>query len=188
MQAKNIKKTLKWTIALTLALNLVFMVKDISDDFHEGAGLGHIGPEIFIILGTVLTAILALLQVIRFGEQTETLKAEVAELKVANEDWQNRTRSYSEGLSLEIDRQMARWGLSLAEKEIALLLLKGLTNKEISEIRSTSEHTIKQQSSAIYRKSGLKSRSELSAFFLEDLLSVSHQSRIQSQMTEIRFI
>ena len=37
-------------------------------------------------------------------------------------------------------------------------------------IRDTSEATIRQQALAIYRKSGLRSRSELSAFFLEDLL------------------
>ncbi len=50
------------------------------------------------------------------------------------------------------------------------MLLKGLSHKEISEIRSTSETTIRQQALAVYRKSGLRSRAELSAFFLEDLL------------------
>jgi hypothetical protein len=50
------------------------------------------------------------------------------------------------------------------------LLLKGLTHKEIAEARSTTETTIRQQALALYRKSGLRSRAELSAFFLEDLL------------------
>jgi DNA-binding NarL/FixJ family response regulator len=46
----------------------------------------------------------------------------------------------------------------------------GLSHKEIAGIRATSETTIRQQSLAIYRKAGLHNRSELSAFFLEDLL------------------
>jgi hypothetical protein len=37
-------------------------------------------------------------------------------------------------------------------------------------MRSTSETTIRQQALSIHRKSRLKNRSELSAFFLEDLL------------------
>jgi DNA-binding CsgD family transcriptional regulator len=59
--------------------------------------------------------------------------------------------------------------LTLAEKETALLILKGLSNKEIAGIRSASELTVKQQTNAIYKKSGLSSRAQLIAFFLEDL-------------------
>jgi len=59
--------------------------------------------------------------------------------------------------------------LTPAEREVGLLLLKGLSHKEAAT-RATSETTIRQQALAIYRKSGLRNRSELSAFFLEDLL------------------
>jgi len=50
------------------------------------------------------------------------------------------------------------------------LLLKGLTNKEIAGVRNTSVPTVRSQTNAIYSKSGLSGRSELAAFFLEDLL------------------
>ena len=171
MKSKDVKKFMRWTIGFTLGLNLLFIIKDISDDVREGAGFWHIGPEIAIVVGTVATAVLALVHLMRMKVHTDQLRSQVAELEVANRDWQERTRSYAYGLSAEIDAQLATWGLSQAEKEIALLLMKGLSNKEIAEIRETSEHTIKQQSSAVYKKSGLGSRSSLSAFFLEDLLS-----------------
>jgi DNA-binding NarL/FixJ family response regulator len=74
------------------------------------------------------------------------------------------------GLGEAIDRQFVRWHLTPAEREVGLLLLKGLSHKEAAAARSTSETTIRQQALAIYRKSGLRNRSELSAFFLEDLL------------------
>ena len=54
--------------------------------------------------------------------------------------------------------------------EVGFLLLKGITLKEIADIRQTQLKTVQQQSQSIYQKTGLASRSELAAFFLEDLL------------------
>jgi len=65
----------------------------------------------------------------------------------------------------------ARWRQSTpAEREIALFILKGLSAKEIADLRDTSERTIRQQAQAIYSKANLSGRAALSAFFLEDLL------------------
>jgi DNA-binding NarL/FixJ family response regulator len=43
--------------------------------------------------------------------------------------------------------------------------------KEIADIRQTQEKTVRTQATTIYKKSGLSGRQELSAFFLEDILS-----------------
>jgi DNA-binding CsgD family transcriptional regulator len=75
-----------------------------------------------------------------------------------------------EGLGEAIDRQFARWQLTPAEREVGLLLLKGLSHREVADVRATSEPTVRQQALMVYRKSGLRNRSDLSAFFLEDLL------------------
>jgi DNA-binding CsgD family transcriptional regulator len=84
--------------------------------------------------------------------------------------WRSRTSEMMQGLGALIDRQFADWSLSSAEREVALLLLKGLSLKAIAEVRETSERTVRQQALAIYRKAGVAGRAELSAFFLEDLL------------------
>ena len=73
-------------------------------------------------------------------------------------------------LGAAIDRQFDRWGLSPAERESALLQLKGLRHRDIAELHQTSERTVRQQALSVYRKSGLNGRSDLAAFFLEDLL------------------
>jgi DNA-binding NarL/FixJ family response regulator len=96
-----------------------------------------------------------------------------ADLEVARheaERFRGEAREALRGLGEAIDRQFDRWNLTPAEREVGLLLLKGLTHKEIADARSTSETTIRQQALAVYRKSGLHGRAELSAFFLEDLL------------------
>jgi hypothetical protein len=54
---------------------------------------------------------------------------------------------------------------------VALLLLKGLSLKEIAAIRVTTERTVRAQARSLYSKAGLTGRAALSAFFLEDLLA-----------------
>jgi len=80
------------------------------------------------------------------------------------------TQDLLRGLSDQIDRQFEKWGLTAAEREIALLMLKGLRHKEIASLRGTSERTVRQQALTIYKKAGLDGRTDLTAFFLEDLL------------------
>jgi DNA-binding NarL/FixJ family response regulator len=54
---------------------------------------------------------------------------------------------------------------------VALLLLKGLSLKEIATVRATSERTVRAQARSLYSKAGLTGRAALSSFFLEDLLA-----------------
>ena len=54
--------------------------------------------------------------------------------------------------------------------QIAFLIIKGFSLKEIASLRGTSEKTVRDQSSKIYLKTNLSGRAELTAFFLEDLL------------------
>jgi DNA-binding NarL/FixJ family response regulator len=54
---------------------------------------------------------------------------------------------------------------------VALLLLKGLSLKEVAAVRATAERTIRAQARSVYSKAGLTGRAALSAFFLEDLLA-----------------
>jgi DNA-binding CsgD family transcriptional regulator len=86
------------------------------------------------------------------------------------ERWRQEAGDLIAGLSEAIDRQLDRWGLSPAEKDVALLLLKGLSHKEIGRVRDVSEATVRQQARALYQKAGLGGRHDLAAFFLEDLL------------------
>ena len=61
------------------------------------------------------------------------------------------------------------WGLTPTEREVARLVLKGCSNAEIAEIRSSATGTIKAQTHAIYTKSGLAGKSQLMSFLLEEL-------------------
>lgn len=70
----------------------------------------------------------------------------------------NRSRARSASHS-----RSAAWaeGLTRRERQIVDLLLKGLSNKEIASRLSVSERTIKNQLSALHRKTKVRGRLEL---------------------------
>jgi DNA-binding CsgD family transcriptional regulator len=63
-----------------------------------------------------------------------------------------------------------QWGLTKAEKDVALFAIKGMSTAEIAGLRTTSEGTIKAQTNAIYRKAGVTGRPQLLSLFIEDLM------------------
>ena len=91
--------------------------------------------------------------------------------RIQGRQWRDETRSLLKGLGEAIDRQFLTWKLTEAERDVGLLILKGLSLKEIAATRVTSERTIRAQARSIYAKAGLSGRAALSAFFLEDLLA-----------------
>ena len=91
--------------------------------------------------------------------------------RIQGRQWRDETRALLKGLGEAIDRQFLTWRLTEAERDVGLLILKGLSLKEIAAVRVTSERTIRTQARSIYAKAGLSGRAALSAFFLEDLLA-----------------
>lgn len=65
------------------------------------------------------------------------------------------------------------WELTAAERDVALLAIKGLTIAQIAEMRESREGTVKAQCSAIYRKAGVSGRPQLISLFVEELMAGS---------------
>jgi len=66
------------------------------------------------------------------------------------------------------------WGLTPAERDVALFAIKGLSTAEIASMRATSEGTVKAQTNAIYRKAAVNGRGQLLSLFIEDLMADAH--------------
>lgn len=130
--------------------------------------------ELLKIAPVVITSVgVALLFRITQRQRDEHLHV-IRELEVARlqgQRWRSESRALLNGLGQAIDAQFTRWNLTDAEREVALLLLKGLSTKEIAAVRAGSERTVREHARAIYHKAGLTGRAALSAFFLEDLLA-----------------
>lgn len=67
-------------------------------------------------------------------------------------------------------QRFEEWGLTPAERDVALFAIKGMSLAEIATLRSTSEGTVKAQTAAIYRKAGVSGRPQLLSLFIEDLM------------------
>ena len=70
-----------------------------------------------------------------------------------------------------VDENFTKWGLTPAERDVALFTIKGLSLAEIADLRGTSEGTIKAQTNAIYRKASVSGRPQLLSLFIEDLMN-----------------
>ncbi len=160
----------RWVITAILFGTAVIVGADLITDSREGVRWWHLAAEGSVAL-TALLGVVFLLRgsfALKRSLAVEVLKSNTLQEKA--EEWRKKAKTHTEGLSQEIDRQLESWKLSPSEKEVSLLLLKGLSLKEIADIRKTTEKTARAQSAAIYEKSGLSGRSELAAYFLEDLL------------------
>jgi DNA-binding CsgD family transcriptional regulator len=69
-----------------------------------------------------------------------------------------------------LNARFDEWGLTAAERDVALFAIKGLTVQEIARLRETSEGTVKAQTAAIYRKADVSGRPQLLSLFIEDLM------------------
>lgn len=158
-------------ILVSVLLGIVFFVSyDVWSDYHSGSPLSHLVVEAGVILLASMGAFFVLSQNSALRKEVQLTQHELSELKSQATQWKTENQTLIQGLSQAIDRQMQDWQFTPAEKEVALLLLKGLSFKEISSIRESTEKTVRHHAQKIYEKSKLAGRAELSAFFLEDLL------------------
>lgn len=158
-------------MAVFLAVLLFTTGMDIWQDSSAGDGLAQIALDLVVVSAIgALAVYVFILEPLRARSENRQLSENVEEQSAALDRASGIARKHLEGLGVYIKAQFDDWGLTPAEQEVALLLLKGLSMKEVSEIRSVSERTIRQQATTIYGKAGLSGRASLSAFFLEDLL------------------
>ncbi len=83
---------------------------------------------------------------------------------------QERLRRASGAFLDLLEERFLEWGLTPAERDVALFAIKGMSTAEISVLRATSEGTVKAQTNAIYRKAGVSGRSQLLSLFIDDLM------------------
>jgi DNA-binding CsgD family transcriptional regulator len=165
-----------WTSIAMFAFIAVLMAIDLVIDVREVGWVPSQAFELFVFVLALAGIAIHGWQLASARSMSERLGRELTETRAEAQRWSREAKDVLNGLGAAIDRQFEKWALSPAERDVALLQLKGLRHKEIAELRKTSERTVRQQALAIYRKAGLTGRTDLAAFFLEDLLlpSVRH--------------
>jgi DNA-binding CsgD family transcriptional regulator len=148
---------------------------DLVSDYGAGTSLWHLAAEFAVLVAAGIGIVSLWLRLKAARRSVRALERDVEAAKRQAEQWRSEARELLAGLAAAIDRQFARWTLTAAEKEIAMLLLQGLGHKQIAGRRDTSERTVREQARSVYHKAGLQGRSELAAFFLGGLLQAQQQ-------------
>jgi DNA-binding NarL/FixJ family response regulator len=148
----------RYSSAIILAAATLFFAYDIVVDLLDGdESMLHMIIESLVFIAISLVLFAELWRVNRLQQEVQQERGKTARLS---------------GELLAVMRgEFANWGLSSSESEVALLLIKGLSMKEISQARDVKEKTIRQQATSVYAKSGCAGRHELVARFIEDLMS-----------------
>ncbi len=159
----------KLATGFLVAISIISFI-DIFEDLVHGKTLDYLAVEGSIFLIAILGTFLIVRENITVRKQNVKLQTDLDKSRADLLIWKEDSEKLLAGLGEAIDKQMSRWELTPAEKEVGLLLLKGFSFKEIADYRDTTERTARQQSLEIYKKSALAGRAEFSGFFLEDLL------------------
>jgi DNA-binding CsgD family transcriptional regulator len=161
---------LRVLVSLVLAAVVLGGAFDLYMDAPADWLSAHVLAELSLILLSTATGVLLW----RAWRQATTERIATARSLTAVEEdrraWRQRAESALMGLRRAIDEQFDAWGLTPAEREVALLLLKGEGHKQIAGLTNRSASTVRQHAVSVYGKSGQAGRAELAAFFLEGLL------------------
>jgi len=164
------QEKLQFILGLALISIIVAGTVDLIMDDPESWLSFHVFFELLMIAGAAVMATTLWLGWWRSARSVEELRRSLEERKEERDAWRSSAEHALEGMSRAIDQQFETWGLTSAEREVALLLLKGHSHKAIAKHTGRSPQTVRQHAAVVYKKAGLSGRAELSAFFLEDLM------------------
>ena len=153
-----------------LTVTAIMNISDFIGDYREQSAALHLLQEAFVVVASIGGIGYLLWEVAARRREMDQLKTQLqhanSRLSESNEKLKGVNQQYRE----VIDQQLSDWSLTPSERDVGMFLLKGLSFEEIASVRETEEKTVRQQATAIYKKSGLNGRHEFAAWFFEDFL------------------
>jgi hypothetical protein len=143
-------------LALLLLVTGAATIIDLTSDGFNKESLTHLLIEGFIFLASSAAFVVLFVRIRKDLAIISSTRSELTRSHADAAAWKKRANVFIMGLGEEIQAQFDQWDLTPAEKEVT----------------HRSERTIRQHAGSVYQKSDLTGRAELSAFFLEDLLTV----------------
>lgn len=148
---------------LAFAFFLFDVVFDLRDHFSDGTPYSK--DEVIHLVfegGAVLALFFGMVSLYKYTSflKNQNIKSQM-QLSALKVDFDEYVRS-----------QFARWELTVAEKDVALLLLRGLNTSDIADLRSVTVGTIKVQAHNVFGKSGVSSRVEFMALFMDEFIDI----------------
>lgn len=174
------ERSIQRTVAILLVLIAIAGSIDLALDRPQQWLSFHVLYELALVIGALSTAAWLAREWRGAVAANRELRLSLAERKAERDAWRASAEQTLAGLGAAIDAQFTAWGLTPAEREVALLVLQGHGHKEIAARTGRSERTVRQHAAAAYEKAGLGGRAELAAFFLEGVMLPAPRSPAQT--------
>ena len=143
---------------LSFALMIFFVVDVITDIINNAPRDIHFYLEGFFVIALVYILIFQIKEIRTMEVEIKTSHQELEVLKG--------------GLTREIEKQFNSWQLTPSEKEVAWLILKGISYSDIAKVKDISKRTVDQHSGSIFKKSNSSNRHEFVSGFIEEILTI----------------
>ena len=117
------------------------------EDLGQGSDWSMIATDlIYVSLMIFLLFYIWKLAPLAGTKRNHLLRTQIDEKSRDADQWRNEAKKLIAGLGQLMHQQFRQWKLSKAEQEIAVLLLKGFSLKEIASMRETAEKTARAAS------------------------------------------
>ena len=113
----------RYVIAVILSAVALLVGIDIYTDSREGVELWHIIIEGAIAMFALAGVFYLLIGTVNLKHRLEKEIQDFSDFKKQSDIWRAESRKYIDGLSVAIDQQLSKWNLTVAEKEVAFLVL-----------------------------------------------------------------
>ena len=143
--------------AVCAAFFLADVLGDLGRDPTSGASLAHNALELGVVLALILGTVFGALEL----RHVLTRQARI----------EDSLRAAGGAFGELLEEHFARWALTPAERDVAIMSIKGLSTAEMAAARGTAEGTIKAQAAAVYAKANVTGRAQLMSLFIEELLA-----------------
>ena len=157
-------------IAALLATIVVLKIVDLVADMGMILPASHVAQEWLLLTLSLAGFVYLVCDMRKRTRAIDRLKRSLSLSEDRRVLLGKELRDAKEQHGIAVRHQLEAWKLTASEQQVAMLLLKGLSLKEIAAVRETREKTVRQQASMVYAKSGLEGRHALAAWFLEDFL------------------
>ncbi len=143
-------------IASQAASAFVFLWDVVRDVATPGDLNWHLLPEALAVIALVIGIGFEIVVLINLLKRKASLERSVG---MASAQLQDIIQSHFDS-----------WKLTASERDVAALMIKGLSISEIATVRGSADGTVKAHLNAIYRKSDARNRAEVLSHIMDALI------------------
>ena len=158
-KTKERRATILAGLILLQALCALFFIGDVIEDFRED---GHLDNPHLLLESVAAAALIA--GVVFLMIELRGLLSRMSDMQIGLEIAHGH-------LAEVIENFFDEWNLTIAERDVAIMILKGLDNDAIARVRNTASGTVRAQATNIYSKSATDGRAQFISVFVEELMA-----------------